>query len=708
MRKLLAVVIAGLPLLTLIAAKEQDAYRGWPTYGGSPENIHYSTLKEINPQNVAQLQVAWTYNTGDEFQGSEMECNPIVVNGVLYATTPKLRVIALDAATGALKWSFDPNQGHKVWNKMRNRGVTFWADGSGGSRRLFFASRQYMYGLDADTGKPITGFGDEGRIDLRRDLGRDPAQMSISDTSPPVVYKDLLIVGSIVSESLPASPGDIRAYDVRSGKLRWAFHTIPHPGEFGYESWPRDAWQYIGGANNWAGMSLDQARGIVYVPLGSASFDFYGANRLGDDLFANCLLALNAETGERIWYFQTVHHDLWDRDLPTPPALVTVEHAGTKVDAAAQITKSGFVYLFDRQTGKPLFPITLRKYPTSDAEGELTAGEQPLPAKPAPFARQELTADMLTTRTAEAHAAVLARFKKLRSAGQFIPPSTDGTIVFPGFDGGGEWGGPAFDPETGILYVNANEMAWVLRLVPRPPSSEVKSSKQLYLNECSGCHRPDMAGSPPEFPSLKNIADKLDESEVASTIMQGAGRMPSFARLGYQDVQAITRYVVYGEDAALNANSEKPSPIDLKYRIDGYNKFLDPDGYPAVQPPWGTLNAINLNTGEYVWKIPFGEYPELAKQGMKNTGSENYGGGVVTASGLYLIAATNYDNKMHAFDKATGKLLWEATLPAAGNATPAVFELNGKEYVVIGCGGGKSKNPSGGSYVAFALPSEKQ
>ena len=298
-----------------------------------------------------------------------------------------------------------------------------------------------MYGLDADTGKPIPGFGDEGRIDLRRDLGRDPAQMSISDTSPPIVFKDLLIVGSIVSESLPASPGDIRAYDVRSGKLRWAFHTIPHPGEFGYESWPRDAWQYIGGVNNWAGMSLDQGRGIVYVPLGSASFDFYGANRLGDDLFANCLLALKAETGERVWYFQTVHHDLWDRDLPSPPALVTVEHDGKKVDAAAQITKSGFVYLFDRQTGKPLFPISVRKYPTSDAEGEVTAEEQPLPVKPAPFARQQLTADMLTTRTPEAHAAVLERFKKLRSAGQFIPPSTDGTIIFPGFDGGGEWGG---------------------------------------------------------------------------------------------------------------------------------------------------------------------------------------------------------------------------------------------------------------------------
>jgi quinoprotein glucose dehydrogenase len=424
---------------------------------------------------------------------------------------------------------------------------------------------------------------------------------------------------------------------------------------------------------------------------------------VGDDLFANCLIALNAETGQRIWHYQTVHHDLWDRDLPTPPALVTVKRDGHSVDAAAQLTKSGFVYLFERETGKPLFPIESRKYPGSDAPGEVTAETQPLPTKPAPFARQILTADMLTTRTPEAHEAVLERFKKLRSAGQFIPPSTEGTIIFPGFDGGGEWGGPAFDPETGLLYVNSNEMAWVLRLVPRE-TGPAKSGKELYLNECSSCHRPDMAGTPPEFPSLQHISDKLDENEVRNMIRQGAGRMPSFARLDGAALNALVQYVVYGQDSALSAADGKPSPIEQRFRIDGYNKFLDPDGYPAVKPPWGMLSAINLNTGEYVWKHPFGEYPALAAQGLRNTGSENYGGGVVTAGGLFFIAATNYDKKMHAYDKSTGKLLWEADLPAAGNATPAVFELNGKQFVVIGCGGGKSKDPSGGSYVAFALP----
>ena len=335
-------------------------YNSWSTYGGGPANTHYSSLTQINRKNVSKLKVAWTYDTGDAFPGSELECNPIVVNGILYATTPKLRVIALDAATGTLKWSFDPNQGRPVVNKMRNRGVTFWADPATGSKRIFFVSRQYLHALDADTGKPIPGFGDEGRIDLRRDLGRDPAQQFISNTSPPVVYKDLLIVGSIVSEALPASPGDVRAYDANSGRLRWSFHTIPHPGEYGYESWPPDAWQYIGGANNWSGMSLDTTRGIVFVPLGSASFDFYGSNRRGDNLFANSLIALNAETGARIWHYQTVHHDIWDRDLPTPPALVTIKRDGQNVDAAAQLTKSGFVYLFERETGKPLFPIDTR------------------------------------------------------------------------------------------------------------------------------------------------------------------------------------------------------------------------------------------------------------------------------------------------------------------------------------------------------------
>jgi quinoprotein glucose dehydrogenase len=682
------------------ATKER---RGWTAYGGGLDNIHYSTLTQINRKNASKLRVAWRYDTGDEYKGSEMECNPIVVNGVLYATTPKLKVIALDAATGKPKWTFDPNKGKQPAGKMRNRGVTYWSGGDEKDERLFFAFQNFMYALSASTGEPVTSFGDNGRIDLRQDLGRDPGSLLVSNTTPPVVYKDLLITGSIVSETLPALPGDIRAYDVKSGKLRWSFHTIPHPGEVGYDTWPPDAWQYIGGANNWSGMSLDADRGILFVPTGSAAFDFYGANRLGDDLFANSLVALNAQTGKRIWHFQTVHHDVWDRDLPAAPVLVTVKRGGKRIDAVAQTTKSGYVFLFERATGKPLFPISERPYPASDVDGEKTAPTQPLPDRPPAFARQKLTEDMLTHRTEEAHTAALTQFRKLRSNGQFVPPSFAGTIIFPGFDGGAEWGGPAFDPETGLLYVNANEMAWVLRLVERSKLGHKSTSEQLYLRNCASCHRQDMAGSPPEFPSLQHITDRRSEEQVTRMIREGSGRMPSFSRLPDDEIAAITKYVVNGENVTVASRPTKPSKTDLKYGSDGYNKFLDPDGYPAIAPPWGTLTAVDLNAGKLKWQIPFGEYPELAAKGMRNTGSENYGGPVVTAGGVIFIAATNYDKKFHVFDKSTGKLLWETTLPAAGNATPAVYEVDGREYVVIGCGGGKSKDPSGGSYIAFTL-----
>ncbi len=680
----------------------ETGYRDWQVRGGGPESIRYSALDQINRANVRQLQVAWTYDTGDAFQGSELQCNPIVIDGVLYATTPKLRVIALDAATGELRWSFDPFEGLGAPGKTRNRGVSYWE--AGDDRRIFVPARQFLYALDAKTGRPIESFGKGGRVDLREGLGRDPTRLAVSATSPGTVYKDLIIMGSIVSEALPSAPGDIRAYDARSGEIRWTFHTIPHPGEQGHETWPQDAWQYIGGANNWAGMSLDRERGLVFCPTGSAAFDFYGANRLGDNLFANSLLALNAETGQRVWHFQAIKHDVWDRDFPAAPSLVTVKRNGRLVDAVAQTTKSGHVFVFERQTGEPLFPIEYRPVPASDVEGEVLAETQPFSLRPPPFARQILTEDMLAKRTPEAHQAVLERFRKIRSKGQFEPPSLEGTVIFPGYDGGAEWGGAAFDPESGLLYVNSNEMAWILRLVERPPLGERPSGRQLYLRNCAECHKEDLTGSPPEFPSLQGIGDKLSINEVRIVTYFGAGRMPGFAHLREDGIRAVTDYVVFGEDTRTEGGEQAPSPIDLKYSSDGYNKFLDPDGYPAVEPPWGTLNAISLDTGEIVWKIPFGEFPELVEQGIRNTGSENYGGPVVTAGGLLFIGATNRDKKFRAFDKATGDLLWETTLPAAGNATPATYEVAGRQYIVIAAGGGKSEQPSGGSYVAFSLP----
>ncbi len=675
----------------------RSGYREWSVYGGGPESIRYSTLSQINRANVGQLRLAWSYDTGDAFPDSEMQCNPIVVNGLLYATTPKLRVFALDAAKGTRVWVFDPNEGREVKSRTRIRGLVHWRG------RIYFAARQYLYALDATSGKPIASFGRGGRIDLREGLGRDPETLSVSANTPGVVYKDLLIIGSLISEDLPAAPGDIRAYDLRSGKLRWAFHTIPRPGEFGYETWPKEAWKHIGGANNWSGLSLDEKRGLVFAGTGSAAFDFYGGNRAGDNLFANCLLALKADTGERVWHFQTVKHDIWDRDLPAPPSLVTVRRDGRLIDAVAQITKSGFLFVFDRQTGQSLFPLEYRKVLESDVPGESTARTQPFPLQPPPFARQRFGEDLVTDRTPEARQAVLNKLRALRNRGPFDPPSLAGTILFPGMDGGGEWGGVAFDPETGFLYVNSNEMVWVVKLVERARAVGRMTSRELYVSQCASCHGENLKGTPPEFPSLVGVGKKRSVRQIADIIQKGEGRMPGLSDLPQDAVDALTDYLLSGDGSPAVALGGEPSPIDLRYRLDGYIRFTDPDGYPAVKPPWGTLTAFDLDEGDIAWQIPLGEIPELAAKGQTNTGSENYGGPVVTAGGLLFIGATNSDRKFRAFDKTTGKILWETTLPAAGNATPAVYEVNGRQYIVIGAGGGKWGNPSGGSYHAFAL-----
>ena len=693
-----ALVFASCFVLLLISAdtlraQSRSANRDWPAYGGAPEGGHYSPLDQINKSNVKQLQVAWTYDTGET---GGLQTSPIEVHGVFYGISPSQKVFALDAATGAVKWKFDSG----IAGTQPDRGLAYWEHGS--DHRIIVAVMNFVYALNADDGKPVETFGDLGRVDLREGLGRDPATTSIALTSPAVIYKDLFIVGGREPETLPCPPGDIRAYDVRTGKLRWSFHTIPHPGEFGYETWPKDAWKTIGSANNWTGMALDSKAGIVFVPTGSAAFDFYGGDRTGDDLFANSLIALNAETGKRIWHFQGVKHDIWDRDFPSPPVIVTVKHNGKTVNAVAQTSKQAFIYLFDRASGTPLFPIESRKYPKSDLPGEITADEQSLPTKPAPYSRQLLTEDLLTNRTPEMHAWAVEQFRKLRSEGQFVPFGTaKATIIFPGFDGGGEWGGPAFDPETGFLYVNANDVAWYAQLAEN--TTNQKSGRGLYQSQCTICHRDDMKGSPPTFPSLVGVGKRLSPMLIEAVIQRGRGRMPAFPNLSGDEINALIDYLAKGENKEL-ASSDTVPPL-MRYRFLGYNRFVDAEGYPAVAPPWGTLNAINLNTGEYAWKIPLGEYPELAAKGMKDTGTENYGGPTVTAGGLLFIGATNFDKKFRAFDKATGELLWETTLPFSGNATPITYQANGRQYVAIAAGGGKDpRSPSGGLYVAFALP----
>jgi quinoprotein glucose dehydrogenase len=680
-----------LPIALLCAAVSgpyaTTADVGWPLNGGV-DNIRHSPLTQINRGNVKNLRVAWTYDSHDAFPGSEMQSNPIVVDGVLYATTPTLRVVALNAETGRELWTFDPSGGAAGRPRFRHRGVAVHGD------RVLFTYRNFLYALDKRTGTPIASFGDGGRVDLREGLDQPADRISISASTPGVVFEDLFIIGSTVPETLPGSPGHIRAFDVNTGKRRWIFHTIPQPGEPGYDTWPPDAYKISGGANAWAGVTVDVKLGLVFAATGSASFDFFGSNRHGDNLFADCVLALDARTGRHVWHFQGVRHDVWDLDFPSAPSLVTVTRNGRKVDAVAQITKTGFVFVLDRRTGTPLFPIEYRKVPASPIAGEQLADTQPYPVKPPPFARQSLTEDMLTRRTPEAHAAVLALFRKLKT-GMFAPPSFEGSIEFPGVDGGGEWGGAAFDPDSALLYVNANEMPWIVRLIPNNDTS-------LYNNKCATCHREDRTGTP-AAPSLERIGDRRSRNEITAIIREGTGRMPGFPDLGAKNSGDLVDFLVTGKDKGADP-AFKNDPNWLPYRSDGETLFRDPDGYPPITPPWGTLSAIDLNAGVIRWKIPFGEFPDLVAKGMAHTGSDNYGGPVVTAGGLVFIGATNFDRKFHAYDKRTGVLLWETTLPAAGNATPSVYQIDGREYVVIVCGGGKNGAPSGSSIVAFALP----
>lgn len=695
--------------IVLAAQNSSSQNVDWPAYNGQNNGDHYSALRQINRANVHLLRRAWVFDAGER---GGLQTNPLIIGPVMFAFSPTQKVIALDATSGKRLWTFDPG----TPGLQPTRGFSYWTDGTHAT--LFAGILTNLYALDPATGKPLASFGDGGKIDLRNNLIEgDASNQFAALTSPGIIYKDMIIVGFRAPETKPALPGDIRAYDVQTGKLRWIFHTIPHPGEAGYETWPKDAWKTAGSANNWAGMSIDDKRGIVYVPTGSAVSDFYGYDRIGDDLYANCLLALDANTGKLLWHFQGVHHDIWDRDFPSPSALVTVRHNGKLTDAVAQTSKQGFVFLFDRKTGKSLFPIEERPFPHSTVPGEKTSPTQPTPLLPAPFARQLLAADMLTQRTPKAHAAAVKAFKTMRSDGLFVPFGIDNqTVIFPGFDGGGEWGGPAVDPTTGVLYVNSNDIAWTGGLTENKPGRGLGYS--IYQSQCSICHGPDRRGAPPAFPSLIDVQERLSNAQIEHVVRYGKGRMPGSAKLSPAASAALLRFLVSDtlptdkapRTAQHSSRREVKSALappdgEPRYLFTGYRRFLDPDGYPAVMPPWGTLNAIDLNTGKYLWKIPLGDYPELAAQGIKPTGTENYGGPIVTAGGLVIISATNFDHKIRAFDSQTGKLLWSADLPYSGNATPATYSVDGRQYIVIATSGARDpKGPQGAAYVAFALP----
>nr|WKN34746.1 PQQ-binding-like beta-propeller repeat protein [Tunicatimonas sp. TK19036] len=682
----------------------------WPVYRGGKESNQYSPLDQITPENVNQLQVAWTYQTGDATDRSAIQCNPIMVDGTLYATSPQLKLFALDAATGQERWVFDPAQEWKGTGV--NRGVTYWEEGE--DRRIITSAGPYLYALNAATGELIPTFGTNGKIDLRENLGRDPEKLNVWMTAPGVIYQDMLIIGSALGEGYEASPGHIRAYNVRTGKLAWIFHTIPYPDEVGYETWEEDDWETVGGANAWSGLSLDEERGWVFAATGSGAFDFYGGQRVGQNLFANCVLALDARTGKRIWHYQTVHHDLWDYDHPSSPNLITVEHDGEQVEAVAQVTKTGFVYVLDRETGEPLFPIEERPMPGSDLLGESAWLTQPIPTKPPAFVRQSITAEELTPVSEEANQFARNWLGKLRNDGIFTPPTTRGSLQIPGTRGGAEWSGASFDPESGILYVNANELPNVITLQPvqDPLARQNDTKAQLasadmngqtrYQLHCATCHGIGLEGQHGAIPALVDVSERLSEGEGKVLLSQGRGQMPSFSHLSDEEREAIVNYVWHYNPDRPTDNTALSGKV--RYVHTGWNQFLDEDGYPAIAPPWGTLNAIDLNKGELLWQVPLGEFEELTEQGLPPTGTQNLGGCVATAGGLVFVGAT-MDEKIRAFDKQSGKILWEAKLPAGGYATPSIYELDGKQYIVIAAGGGgKCGTPSGDSYVAFTLP----
>lgn len=712
---LLTLSVAGLILSAPPRAAAQS-HTTWSDYGGAEDSAQYSALRQINRSNVRRLQIAWTFPTGDD---NRYFFNPIEAHGLTYVLAENDSIIALDAVTGKKVWVHPADPHTEI---MTDRGINYWESKDGRDRRLLFASNHFLQEVDARSGRSIRSFGSNGRVNLKEGLGRDPQTLSlVQSTTPGRVFENLLILGSATNQGYGSAPGDIRAFDVRTGKLVWTFHTIPHPGEFGYDTWPKDAWKRVGGANCWGEMSLDEKRAIVYVPTASAKYNFYGADRHGADLFADCLLALNARTGKLIWYFQMVHHDIWDYDNATAPKLLSVRHDGRKVDAVAEAGKAGFVWVFDRVTGKPLWPIEERPEPRSDVPGEETWPTQPFPTNPPPFARQSFTvADLSPLITDPKEAARLRQeIESSRNGGLFTPPAVTDVMEMPGNSGGANWAAAADDPTKGSLFVLSMDLPCMLKLereetrAPSPDETPEQQGHFLYESNCRLCHGADLKGLPPAIPSLVDVGARLKSEQIEAAIRQGRGPMPAFAKLSDEDVRNLMSFLLNP-----SAASSTPSRADAKsapdagsgpvHYLSGFGFMMTSMGVPAIKPPWASLTAYDLNKGTIKWRVPFGDAPELAAKGIHSTGYPFVKTGPVVTMGGLIFAAMR-DHMVRAYDEETGKVLWEKRLPTPLQGMPSVYEVGGREYLVVCAAAPEVNDPSAqkkihGAYVAFALP----
>lgn len=685
-----------------------DNYQDWGIYRGDKKGNQFAELAQIHAGNVAQLKPVWEYHTGDAGKRTSSYANPIMVDGLVYVSTPSLNAAAIDAETGKQVWFFGSSKHNKGGQRLqgRNRGLVYW-EGSA-TPRIFVFVRNRVYAVHAKTGELIENFGNGGFIDLHYNLGIDPDKASVECTSPGAVFEETLIVAGRVPEGYISTPGHIRGYNAITGEFEWIFHTIPQPGEYGYDTWEFVEGEQYGGANPWGGFTVDEERGWVFCATGSPSADFYGGYRKGMNLFGNCVLALDARTGKRIWHYQTVHHDLWDMDNPSAPVLVTLKNGSRQRDAVVQFTKMGLTFVLDRETGEPLFPTPEIPVPPSDIPGEEAWPTQPIPMLPPPLIRLSVNEAELSRITPETYQHVRSQFDRFTKGSLYTPSTLQGNILSPGTLGGVEWHGGSFDPFLNTIYVNAHDSPGIfkLRKAVEPAGDSLTTDLErglfVYQTYCQGCHRPDRRGLPPAIPSL--FDSKKSKIEMMAGIKNGQGLMPAFPQLSRSEINDVISYITSSKDENIEI---KPTGNKVRYHYEGYAQFNGPNGEPGVRPPWGTLNAIDLIKGEIIWRVPLGEYPELVKKGIRNTGARNFGGAVATAGGLVFIAGTP-DEKIRAFEKHTGNLLWEYKLPAASYATPSTYMINGRQYLVVtACGGGKNATPSGDSIIAFALENTK-